>query len=80
VFIHLYQGNNTLSANFLDWSARIKLNGEQGLLGLAFHQDYANNGFFFVYYSKSGTGESVLSRLSRSAADPNTADPNSEVV
>src|SRR5262245_18956617 len=26
--------------------------GEGGLLGLAFHPDYANNGFFYIYYSK----------------------------
>jgi glucose/arabinose dehydrogenase len=37
-------------------------NGEQGLLGLAFHPDFANNGFFYVSYTATGSGASVLAR------------------
>lgn len=33
---------------FLDWSGKVQTSGEGGLLGLAFHPDYANNGRFFV--------------------------------
>lgn len=53
---------------------------EQGLLGLAFHPDYALNGSFYVYYV-TGTGNGVL-RLSRFqvGSDPDVADPASEVV
>lgn len=39
---------------FLDITDRVLAGGiEQGLLGLAFHPDYANNGRFFVYYTTS---------------------------
>jgi glucose/arabinose dehydrogenase len=52
--------------------------GERGLLGLAFHPDYPSNGFFYVSYTDS-QGDSVVSRFEVSA-DPNRADPASEVV
>src|ERR1051325_1700378 len=37
-----------LSTPFLDVSAQIDINGELGLLGLAFDPDYATNGFLYV--------------------------------
>src|SRR5690606_26484970 len=44
-----------------------------GLLGLAFHPDYAANGRFFVNYTdRSGTTQIVEFRVSE---DPNVADP-----
>jgi len=51
---------------------------EQGLLGLAFHPDYDNNGFFYVYYTNAG-GATVISRFSVTG-DPNIADPGSEQI
>lgn len=59
---------------------------ERGLLGLAFHPDYASNGRFFVYYSaplREGAPEgydhtSHVSEFRVLAADPNRADPGSE--
>ncbi len=36
--------------------------GEQGLLGLAFHPNFATNGYFYVSYTATGTGASVLAR------------------
>src|SRR5689334_15318196 len=42
--------------NFLDISARVLSGGERGLLGMAFHPDYATNGFFYVYYTARATG------------------------
>jgi glucose/arabinose dehydrogenase len=55
---------------------------ERGVLGLAFHPDYANNGRFFVYYTtplRAGAPEgwdhtNVVGELSVSADDPNVAD------
>src|SRR5438045_2392743 len=38
---------------FLDISSNVLDNGEQGLLGLAFHPNYATNGLFYVYYTAS---------------------------
>jgi glucose/arabinose dehydrogenase len=61
---------------------------ERGLLGLAFHPDYATNGRFFVYYSAplrdgAPAGYSATSTISEfhvSADDPNRADPSSEHI
>lgn len=50
---------------------------EQGLLGLAFHPDYATNGFFYVNYTRNN-GDTQISRYTVSSGDPNVADPNSE--
>ena len=43
-------------------------NSEQGLLGLAFHPDYENNGYFYVNYTAvAGNGDTVIRRYSRGA-------------
>lgn len=69
---------------FLDIRDRVhdwKLDNEEGLLGLAMHPDYKNNGQFFVYYSSEAEPRtSIVSRFNVSADDPNRADPNSEQV
>jgi len=54
---------------------------ESGLIGLAFHPNYASNGYFYVFYSVniSGQRHQRVSRFSVSG-DPNVADPDSEVV
>jgi len=48
---------------------------ERGLLGLAFHPDYANNGKFYVDYIDLG-GDAVL-REYLVSGDPDLADPSS---
>jgi glucose/arabinose dehydrogenase len=55
------------------------LGGEGGLLGLAFHPDYAANGRFYIYYTDASS-DGVLARYTRSAANPNVADPGSVQV
>lgn len=69
---------------FLDITDRVEASGnEQGLLSLAFHPDYAENGEFFVGYtarSEVGTGDNTVSRFRVSADDPNRADPSSEEI
>ncbi len=70
-----------MSTIFLDINDRVRdQNNEEGLLGLAFHPDFANNGFFFVSYTASNPRRSVVARYSIEAGDPNRGDPNSEVV
>ncbi len=49
---------------------------EQGLLGLAFHPDFAENGEFFVHYNRAQDGMTVIARYHVSADDPNKADPS----
>jgi glucose/arabinose dehydrogenase len=51
---------------------------EQGLLGLAFHPNYAQNGVFYIYYADYTTnGNLFLVQYHVSADDPNKADPDS---
>ena len=49
---------------------------ERGLLGMAFHPDFANNGFFYVSYTNN-PGNSVIARYTVSATNPNVADATS---
>ncbi len=66
---------------FLQLPREISRDNEEGLLGLAFHPKYKENGEFFVYYSsrEGQTGRrSVVSRFRVSKDDPRKADPESE--
>ncbi len=78
---------------FLDLRERVvKLNSfydERGLLGLAFHPEFATNGHFYVSYSaplRAGLSKdewdhtTYISEFTVSANDPNFADPDSERV
>jgi glucose/arabinose dehydrogenase len=77
--ILIFQNNQLLSQPFLDITDEVKSRGiEQGLLGLAFHPQYAQNGFFFVYYIDQN-GNSVVARFHVATDDPNRADPSSEL-
>ena len=63
-----------------DWARDTNIN-EEGLLGLAFHPQYKENGQFFVYYSSREESQtSIVSRFHVSANDPDRADPDSELV
>jgi len=67
------------SSIFLSIVGNVNNQGEQGLLGLAFHPDYESNGYFYVYYNPNPS----LTRISRfkvSATDPNIADSTSELI
>ncbi|MDB5341386.1 MAG: yliI, partial [Planctomycetaceae bacterium] len=63
---------------FLDITKQVRReDNEEGLLGLAFHPKYRENGQFFVFYSVTPRG-SVVSRFRVSKDDVNRADPSSE--
>ncbi len=67
---------------FLDLTGKVNYGGELGLLGLAFHPNFAGNGYFYVDYTTGSGSElaTIISRFSVSASDPNSADPASEQV
>ena len=56
----------------------LSTNDERGLLGLAFHPGYQNNGFFYVDYTDN-SGRTTIRRYSVSG-DPEVADPASGVT
>lgn len=77
---HINNVDSVLPTPFLDISNLVNQSGnERGLLGLAFHPDYATNGYFYVNYTRSSDGATRISRFNVSLNDDYTADPNSEV-
>ncbi len=76
--ILIYDGG-LLPAPFLDVSAFVSCCGERGLLSVAFHPQYADNGLFFIY-DTNPTGDIEIVRYQRSGGDPNAADPASRAV
>ena len=68
-----------LAQPFIDLRDRIESGGERGLLGVAFHPDFAHNRRLFVHYSRAGDGATVVSEL-RASADGTRADPTSERI
>ena len=62
---------------FLDLTGVVSSSGnERGLLGLAFHPDYQDNGYFYVNYTASSGGATVIARYTVTA-NPDVADPGS---
>ncbi|MBM4134915.1 MAG: PQQ-dependent sugar dehydrogenase [Nitrospira sp.] len=61
-----------LDAPFLNIAAGIRFNGEQGLLGLAFHPSYPTNGRYFITYVRESDGAIVIAEY-RASDDPNVS-------
>ena len=57
---------------FLDVSDRVDFGGEMGLLGLAFHPRFSQNGRFFVNYTRKPDGATIIAEF-RVSEDPNRA-------
>lgn len=66
------------TTSFLDISHKISSGNERGLLGLAFHPNYSNNGYFYVNYTQQN-GDTQVSRFSVDSGNPDIADLNSEL-
>jgi glucose/sorbosone dehydrogenase len=81
--IVIYDGVRVLATPFLDISSLITpgISGEseRGLLGLAFHPHYAENGLFFVYYTASN-GDITLARYHVDNANRDRADASSGTI
>jgi glucose/arabinose dehydrogenase len=65
---------------FLDIVSKVVTSYEQGMLGLAFDPDYANNRLFYVTYTRAGDGALTLAEYRRSVDDPSRADESSERI
>ncbi|MCX6066336.1 MAG: PQQ-dependent sugar dehydrogenase [Chloroflexi bacterium] len=73
--IRIFQNGILLERPFLDITDRVGSNGsEQGLLGLAFHPKFAQNGWFYVNY----TDFDGNTHIARFTASGDSADPASE--
>ena len=83
-FISIINANGTVNSTpFLNIDSKVgaigSIGDEKGLLGLAFHPDYTNNGYFYVNYIDN-SGDTVISRFSRDTSNPSAADPTSELI
>lgn len=76
--IHIFQnGQLNIDTPFLNIEDRVNnISNEMGLLGLALHPNFAQNGFFYVNY----TGDGGNTFISRFTANGESADPNSEII
>jgi len=78
--INIIADGQILEEPFLDIRENIHIRFfEQGLLGIAFHPNYAENGYFFVHYTDT-QGNTKLVRYTVSSSDSNLADPKSRKV
>ena len=74
-------GGQLRATPFLSITDRVRPDmGEFGLLGLAFHPNYQENGHFYVNYTALPDGDTRIARFEVSADDPNVADPSSELT
>ncbi len=77
--IKVFENSQSVSTAdiFLDITDRVSSGGEMGLLGLAFHPDYENNGYFYVNYTADNPRRTIIARF-EVTSNPDSADKNSE--
>ncbi len=81
--IKLLQKNTSgdwVSGTFLNITSRVLSGGEWGLLGLAFHPKYAENGQLYIYYTAPNPNRTVVARFTVNATDKTKVDINSEKI
>ncbi|HEV2132601.1 MAG TPA: PQQ-dependent sugar dehydrogenase [Longimicrobiaceae bacterium] len=76
--IRIVRDGNVLATSFLDIRDRVGSGGERGLLSMAFHPQYATNGFFYVNYTDLA-GDTRIERY-RVGSDADLADPASATL
>ncbi|NND01519.1 MAG: hypothetical protein HKN91_01915 [Acidimicrobiia bacterium] len=76
--IRIIKNGTVLSTPFLDITGPVRSSAnEQGLLGLAFPDDYAETGLFYVHYtSDAGSGDTAIAEY-KVSANPDVADASS---
>ncbi len=82
-YIRIYQPNTTPVGFkvFLNLTNKTSASGEQGLLGLAFHPKYKENGYFYVnYVAFTPNTHTVISRFKVDPNNPDKADSTSETI
>ena len=73
--IRIIANGQVQATPFLDIAAKVSYGGERGLLSMAFHPDYARNGYFYVNYTDVN-GDTRVERY-HVGATPGVADPAS---
>ena len=83
--IKVFDNNPDVSSTemFLNITSIVDQDGgytEEGLLGLAFHPNYSENGYFYVNYTEHNPRRNVIARYSVSDNNPNEADYGSSEI
>lgn len=77
--IRIVNTNGTVNATPFLTVSGLSNGSEQGLLGLAFHPNYASNGLFFVNYTNTA-GDTVIAKYSVSSTNPDVANPTGTIL
>jgi glucose/arabinose dehydrogenase len=80
--IRIVQNSTLLTGNFLNLTSKVESGGEKGLLGLAFHPNFATNGRFFVNYTRrvSGQLQTIIAEYQASPSTSNQALTSERVL
>jgi glucose/arabinose dehydrogenase len=79
--IRIVKDGNLAPEPFIDVSNVVEAGAnERGLLGLAFHPKYPQNGRFYVYYTRKGDGAIEIAEYTRGAGTPDKADASTAKV
>jgi glucose/arabinose dehydrogenase len=80
--IRIIQSGAPMAPSFLDISSKVSSGGEKGLLGLAFHPQFAQNRRFFVNYTRVQNSQlqTVIAEYLASSMNSNQADAASERI
>ena len=80
IYVFDNNSNTKEKKTFLDIREKVLYGGEMGLLGLAFHPNYKENGFFYLDYTTRDPMRTIISRFQVSSEDPSVAEPSSEEI
>lgn len=77
----ILNGKEQTDTPFLDIQSKVDSGGEKGLLSIAFHPDFKNNGRFFVNYTMSRKGlKTVIAEYHVSDVNPDIADTDEKII
>jgi glucose/arabinose dehydrogenase len=76
--IRILQDGMLKTQPFLNITNRVLYGGERGLLSVAFPPQFAEKQYFYVNYTRTNGGPSIVSRFHVSGGDPHLADPANE--
>jgi glucose/arabinose dehydrogenase len=71
--IRIFENGRLLATPFLDIRAKVEAGGERGLLGLAFHPNFATDRRFYVFFTERATGDLIVAQYLASSTNHNRA-------
>ena len=71
--VRIVKNGVLLPKPFINIADLLSTGGERGLLGIAFHPNYKNNGRFFLYFTRRNDGYLAISEYHRSSSNPDLA-------